>query len=259
MKLTSLIFVAAGLFSVALPAAAAENYSLWPRRPEELEQARRLMQEQKGGEAVLLLQPFVTDEGIAGREARQICGRVNVPRYLSRMHPGAAVYTVRKGDNMARIATKQECPQDVIMMLNGIVDPSSLQVGQKLVVVPMRLRMEIRPLQREISVWDGDQLVADYPILSMDDALVERQKSTRTELKAREGYLDGHAVPERSPKYPSSERALLLGNGMMLAGGQNGHGSQKLVMDQKDLNELSMMLNCGNEVKIIYPKRQVAP
>ena len=55
---------------------AADNFSLWPRRPDELEQARRLMQEQKGGEAVLLLQPFVTDDGIAGREARQICGRV---------------------------------------------------------------------------------------------------------------------------------------------------------------------------------------
>ena len=25
--------------------------------------------------------------------------------------------------------------------------------------------------------------------------------------------------------------------------------------EQKDLNELAMMLDCGNEVKIIYPKR----
>lgn len=256
MKLTSLIFVVGGLFSLVLPSVASENYSLWPRRPEELEQARRLMQEQKGGEAVLLLQPYVTDEGIAGREARQICGRVNVPRYLSRMHPGAVVYTVRKGDNMARIAAKQKCPQDVIMMLNGIVDPSALQVGQKLVVIPMRLRVEIRPLQREVSVWDGEQLVADYPILSMDDVPPEYQKSTQTELKAREGYLDGHAVPERSPRYPASERALLLANGMMLTSGQNGHGSLKFSMEQKDLNELAMMLNCGNEVKIIYPKRQ---
>ena len=91
MKLISLIIVVAGLFSQSLPLLAADNYSLWPRRPDELEQARQLMSEQKGGEAVLLLQPYVADEGIAGREARQICGRVNVPRYLSRMHPGAAV------------------------------------------------------------------------------------------------------------------------------------------------------------------------
>lgn len=255
MKLIFLIFVAAGLFSQLSPAAAADNFSLWPRRPEELEQARRLMQEQKGGEAVLLLQPYVSEEGIAGREARQICGRVNVPRYLSRLHPGAVVYTVRKGDNMARIASTQKCPQDVLMLLNGIVEPSALRIGQKLVVVPMRLRMEIRPLQREVSVWDGQQLVADYPILSMDEIPPAHQKSEQTELKAREGYLEGVAVPVRSPKYPASERVLLLSNGMVLTNGQNGHGSIKLRMEQKDLNELAMMLDCGNEVRIIYPRR----
>ena len=255
MKLISLIIVVAGLFSQSLPLLAADNYSLWPRRPDELEQARQLMSEQKGGEAVLLLQPYVADEGIAGREARQICGRVNVPRYLSRMHPGAAVYTVRRGDNMARIAATQKCPQDVIMMLNGIVQPSALQVGQKLVVVPMRLRMEIRPLQREVSVWDGEQLVADYPLLGMDEISAERRKTAQVKVSAREGYLNGMAVPQRSPQFPASERVLVLSNGMSLVGGSNGRGGTLLRMEQKDLNELAMMLDCGNEVKVIYPER----
>lgn len=255
MKLIFLIFSVAGLFSFLLPVAAEDNYSLWPRRPDELEQARRLMQEQKGGEAVLLLQPYVTDEGIAGREARQICGRVNVPRYLSRMHPGAMVYTVRRGDNMARISSKQKCPQDVIMLLNGIVDPSALQVGQKLIVVPMRLRVEIRPLQREISVWDGQQLVADYPIISMDSIQQENQKTAKFKVSAREGFLNGLAVPPRSPQFPSSERALQLSNGMSIVGGQNGYAGKILRMEQKDLNELVMMLDVGNEVQFIYPVR----
>lgn len=255
MKLTYLIFGVAGLFSCMLPAAAADNFSLWPRRPDELEQARRLMQEQKGGEAVLLLQPYVTDEGIAGREARQICGRVNVPRYLSRMHPGATVYTVRRGDNMAKIAHKQKCPQDVIMLLNGIVEPSALQVGQKLVVIPMRLRLEIRPLQREISVWDDQQLVADYPILDMDEIPEERRKSAKQKIAAREGYLNGLAVPQRSPQFPSSERVLVLSNGMSIIGGEKEVSGKQFRMDQKDLNELAMMLDVGNEVHIIYPER----
>ena len=255
MKSTYSILSVAVLFSLLLPVPAADNFSLWPRRPEELEQARQLMAAQKGGEAVLLLQPYVTDEGIAGREARQICGRVNVPRYLSRMHPGAVVYTVRKGDNMAKIAAQQNCPQDVLMMLNGIVEPSALQVGQKLVVVPMRLRMEIRPLQREISVWDGQQLVADYPITSMDEVPRNRQKSEKVKVAAREGYLNGLAVLPRSPQYPASERVLVLSNGVVISSGQNGHGSVKFRMDQKDLNELAMMLDCGNEVLISYPSR----
>ena len=254
MKLTYSIFVVAGLFSLQIPVYSADNYSLWPRRPDELEQARQLMLEQKGGEAVLLLQPYVADEGIAGREARQICGRVNVPRYLSRMHPGASVYTVRRGDNMARIAAAQKCPSDVIMMLNGLVQPSALQVGQKLVIIPMRLRMEIRPLQREVSVWDDEQLVAAYPILGMDTISADKRKTSQVKVSAREGYLNGMAVPQRSPQFSASERVLVLSNGMCLVGGGNGHAGTLLRMEQKDLNELSMMMNCGNEVKVIYPE-----
>lgn len=255
MKLTFSIFAVVGLFSLILPLPAADNYSLWPRRPDELEQARRLMQEQKGGEAVLLLQPFVTDEGVAGREARQICGRVNVPRYLSRMHPGATVYTVKRGDNIARIAVTQKCPQDMIMLLNGIVQPSALKIGQKLIVVPMRLRMEIRPLQREISVWDESQLVAAYPILSQDDIPGDKQKTATVKVAAREGYLNEHAVPARSSQFPASERLLVLSNGMCIIGGNNSRAGVQLRMEQKDLNELAMMLAVGNEVKIIYPER----
>ena len=255
MKSTSSIFAVVAFFSLLAQVGAADNFSLWPRRPDELEMARRLMQEQKGGEAVLLLQPFVGDEGIAGREARQICGRVNVPRYLSRLHPGAVVYTVRSGDNMARIAAQQKCPQDVIMLLNGIVDPSSLRVGQKLVLVPMRLRAEIRPMQREISVWDDQQLVADYPILSMDDIPAEQRKGEVTSVASREGYIDGLAVQARSPQFSASERVLVLANGVTIAGGQNGQGRIVLRMDQKDVNELALMLGLGNEVKFIYPGR----
>lgn len=255
MRLTYSIFAAAAFCSLSVQVGAADNFSLWPRRPDELEQARRLMQEQKGGEAVLLLQPFVTDDGIAGREARQICGRVNVPRYLSRLHPAAKVYTVRSGDNMARIAAQQKCPQDVIMMLNGIVEPSSLRVGQKLVLIPMRLRVEIRPIQREVSVWDGQQLVADYPIIGMDEVPAGERRNEVTRVAAREGYINGLAVLPRSPQYPASERVVVLENGMALAGETNGHGAHVLRLEQKDANELALMLGIGNEVKLIYPVR----
>ena len=256
MRLMFLIFAAAVLFEAGAQSLEnVENYSLWPRRPDELKQARKLIAEQKGGEAVLLLQPFVSDNGVTGREARQICGRVNVPRYLSRLHPGATVYTVRKGDNMARIAHTQKCPQDVIMLLNGIVDPSALKIGQKLVVVPMRLRAEIRPLQQEISVWDGDQLVADYPLEGADAVPFKNRKTMTTKVAMREGYVDGAVIPEKSFMYPSSERVLVLENGMAIAAGQNLSRSVVFRMDQKDLNELAMMLVSGNEVQVIYPQR----
>lgn len=247
MTSISSILSAAVCFNLLLSAAfAAENYSLWPRRPAELEQARRLVREQKGAEAVHLLQPFIHDSGIAGRESRQITGGVNVQRYLSRRHPDARVYTVKPGDNVFKIAAAEKCPFELIMLLNGIVEPAGLRVGQKLVLVPMNCRAEINLAQRELSVWDGETLVADY---NMTAAEGTANKPGETTLAACEGYLEGGRLPRRSVQFSSSERVLLLANGLMLAGKAKNTGSV-LLMEQRDLNELSLLLAAGSPVVI---------
>lgn len=247
MKSTFSILSAAVCFNLLVGAAlAADNYSLWPRRPAELEQARRLLREQKGAEAVHLLQPFIHDNGIAGREARQITGSVNVQRYLSRRHPDARVYTVKPGDNVFKIAAAEKCPFELIMLLNGIVEPSGLRVGQKLVLVPMNCRMEIHLAQREICVWDGDVLVADYPI-TPSSAVVPAEHAMH--VIACEGYISGAHLPRRSAQFPSSDRVVHLSDSILLTAGQRGQG-KFLQMEQKDLNELSLLMPIGAEVRM---------
>ncbi len=249
MKSTSLIFAAAVFCNLLLAAAAEENYSLWPRRPAELEQARQLVREQKYDEAVSLLRPFVAEDGIAGREARQIAASVNVGRYLSPRNPHLAVRTVRRGDTMERIASASKCPSDVIILLNGMVEPSALKAGQKLATVEMVLRMEIHPEQRELSVWDGKELVADYDILSLDG--FHGKGNEETSVSAREGLLKGLAVARRSPDFPASDRMLRLRNGLTLAGEQAQADGAVLRMKQRDLNELSMLMAVGNRVSVV--------
>lgn len=245
MTSISSILSAAVCFNLLVGAAfAADNYSLWPRRPAELEQARRLVREQKGAEAVHLLQPFIKDSGIAGREARQITGAVNVQRYLSRRHPDARVYTVKSGDNVYKIAAAEKCPFELIMLLNGIVEPAGLRVGQKLVLVPMNCRAEINLSQRELSVWDGETLVADYNLTAADGAA---GKAGETTLSACEGYLEGTRLPRRSAQFSSSDRVLLFANGVSLVGKTKGSGNA-LLMEQQDLNELSLLLHVDSPV-----------
>lgn len=246
MKSTFSIFAAAVLSSLCVQ--AADNYSLWPRRPAELEQARRLIAEKKGGEAVHLIQPYLQENGIAGREARQIAAAVNVPRYLSRLHPAAQVYTVKGGDTLTRISAAQKCPSDLLMLLNGIVTPGNLKVGQKLVVIPMELRMEIRPQQREVCVWHGDKLVADYNIISADG--VKAAAYGETEITERAGYISGAKLPARSFQFPSADRVLVLANGVSLAGEQGGSGAV-VRLKQSDVNELALLMNVGNQVTVI--------
>ncbi len=257
MKSTSLIFAAVASCSLFSGLSRAEdNYSLWPRRPAELEQARALVREQKYEDAVTLLRPFVGEQGIAGREARQIAAAVNVHRYLSRRHPHASVHVVRRGETVERIAAASKCPSDLILLLNGMVEPSSLKVGQKLVVVKMRLRMEIHTEQREISVWDGEELVADYDILSLHG--VSGKGNEETSLAAREGTLKGGTVPRRSADFPSSDRLLRLANGWVLAGEQQVNGPC-LRLRQQELSELGMLLAQGAHVSLVQDEDSFTP
>lgn len=244
MKSTFSILSAAVCFNLLVSSAfAAENYSLWPRRPAELEQARRLVREQKGAEAVHLLQPFIHDNGIAGREARQITGSVNVQRYLSRRHPDARVYTVKPGDNVFKIATAEKCPFELIMLLNGIVEPSGLRVGQKLVLVPMNCRAEINLSQREFSVWDGDTLVADYKMLTVPEKISE---TGMHKVVSRDGYIEGTRIPARSLQMAAATRVLLLDNGMSCSVDEKA----SFRLSAGDINELALLLAPSAEIMI---------
>lgn len=253
MTSISSILSAAACFNLLLCSAiAADNYSLWPRRPAELEQARRLVREQKGAEAVHLLQPFIHDNGIAGREARQITGSVNVQRYLSRRHPDARVYTVKPGDNVFKIAAAEKCTVELILLLNGIVEPSGLRVGQKLVLVPMNCCMEIRPNQREVCVWDRDVLVADYTMISGD---FQRKGEVALCLQARDGYMNGSRLPARSLQFLASDRVLVLSDGLKLIGEHVG-SSGNFRMKQQDLNELALLLGPQADVTITQEEKK---
>lgn len=249
MKLTSLILSVAAFCSMLCSVLAAENYSLWPRRPAELEQARHLVREQKVMEAAALLDPYVIEQGIAGREARQIMGAVNVRRYLSRRHPQAKVYKVQRGDTIERIASAHNCPTDVLMLLNGLVEPSMVKRGQRLVVVPMNLRIEVHPAQREISVWDGTQLVADYDIVDMK--VPDSKTNHETRVIAREGYVRGAAIPRRSLMFAASHRVLRLEGDICIAGAQRVPGNV-FKMEPKDVNELALLVGVGARVSIVW-------
>lgn len=257
MTLTSLILSGAVLFSFSLSVLAGESdYSLWPRRPAELEQARNLLREQKLDEALELLRPFVSESGIAGREARQISGSINVRRYLSQRHPGSTTHVVRRGENLARIAASVKCPVDVIMLLNGIVTPSDLKAGQQLVVVPMNLRVELHLLQREITVWDGKEFVVAYNILSVERLPLDA--NAETTVQHRDGYVNGAQVSRRSTQFLISDRALVLSNGVHIVSSQRG-GEPMVLMDSRDLNELTLLMGVGGRVSIICNEDEFSP
>lgn len=258
MKLTSLILSAAACYSGILCAGAQENFSLWPRRPDELEQARKLLARQQWGEAVHLLQPFVHDAGVAGREARNMTGRVNVVRYLTRMHPDAAVYTVRRGDSLPKIAASTKCPVDMLMLYNGLVKPSDLKIDQKIVYVSLQLRIEIYPAMRELAVWDNNSLVASYKITALEGISEKSQNLPATTVKGRESYLHGSRIPGNSAQTATADKVLTLEDGTVISGRRGGAGKVVRLAD-KDMNELAQLVRESNKVLWLSEPHLVTP
>lgn len=231
-----------------LSTAEAQSYSLWPKRPPEIEQARRLVRSKDSDKAVEILRPFVAQQGVVGREARKITAAIQVPVYLSRKNPYASVYTVRAGDTLHRIVNTTHCPVEVIMMLNGIADPSALKAGQKLVVTKMDLRVEVYPKMRELCVWDGEDLVASYDIVTL--TMPPSSQNTKTKVESRDGILEGDTLARRSTQYLSSQRLLKLADGNSI-GVANNNPPPNIVLNSADVNELTLLLSVGAEVLLV--------
>lgn len=247
MKLMHLILSVAVFCSAGFPLFAQTNYSLWPRRPEELEKARLLLGQQKWGEAAYLLQPFIFDAGVSGREARKIVSRINIVRYLSRMHPSSSVYVVKAGDTLPKIAAQTKCPVDLLMLYNGIVVPSSLKIGQRLVYIDMRLRIEVYPALSEITVWDGDSLVASYPILSGRGIDKAGEEASELRVIARESYIQGKKLPRSAAQSVAANKQIRLSNGVVISG-PGASGNKVISLAQADVNELALLIREENSV-----------
>ena len=255
MKSISLILSATVLFSAL--ASAQENYSLWPRRPAELEQAQRLVRQKSYDEALRLLVPFVNKTGLAGRESRHLVSSIRARRYLSPQNPHAQVHTVRRGENIERIAVANKSSADLIVLINGLLDPSDLKVGQKISVIPQNLRAELHISEREISVWDGQQLVASYDITPTPDLI--NGENEESKLSEKEGESNGARVPRSSMLFASCNRRLKLANEIGIGGGESTAKSKYVHMKQRDLNELSLLLGMGARVSVVRQDKLFDP
>lgn len=250
MKSIYSIFAVAVFSSFCLQ-ATERNYSLWPRRPDNVADALDLLE--NGGDpekACALALPSIRAYGIGGQEARRIVGRVNAGRYLSGKGEWLTEQTVRSGDSLLRLADRCKCPIDVLIYLNRMMTVT-LRSGQKLKVPSRLFTMEVQPALREILVWDGETLVVAYPILRSRGT---KSLSGKTVVEGRIAFLDG-AQTERMnvSSYVSADKQLVLANGMgRIASSFDGRKDEPVFcLSREDCNELALFFRKGCEVNII--------
>ncbi len=254
MKSIFSIFGAKACFSLCglggLLSAAEVNYSLWPKRPEQLVHARELVKQNRLQEATALLQEYLHDKRIAGKEARYIVSQINIREYLSRDNPAVVPYTVRGGDSYFKIAQKTKTSIDMLLYLNGTIDLNKLQAGQKLLLRPMQLTMEINLPMKEILVWDGGKLVSSYPLLAVRDG---GTGNVETSVLSKSASLDGASVSHQSQTYAAANKTLNLKAGTLIVGNtRDSRPDEKgYFLSVEDCNELGLLMAPGNTVSII--------
>ena len=187
MKSISLTSSAKVFFSLLAAAFCAqgvladgENYSLWPRRPEALAEARRLMDRGSLPKALELLQPLAEQGGVVGKEAKELIGRLRIRQLLDPNGPDVKKYTVRKGDSWIRMVRKLGCSQAMVVHLNGLMDIPALRAGDVFKYRPLDFHVVVNVPEKEICLYDGTDFVKGYPILSMKDG---GKKNVETTVK----------------------------------------------------------------------------
>ncbi len=248
MKLIYLTFIAAVCSSPLL--LSQGETSPWPRRPAVLEQARLLARDGRYADACDQLRSQLAHTGIAGTEIRSLYSALMMRLYMNREHPKAFVYTVQSGDHIQRIAEKTNCSPGLIMLINGILDPSRLRAGQKLVAIPLQLRLLIHEQESEIALWDGDILLASYPIKSVEGGVPPSQL-TRI-VKKVDAYRSGKKLSRNAALNISHDRVIEISGGIFIAGLQKISDAFVVYrLPQERLNEWAFFVLEDIPVRII--------
>ena len=82
--------------------------------------------------------------------------------------------------------------------------------------------------------------------------------NAETTVQHRDGYVNGAQVSRRSTQFLISDRALVLSNGVHIVSSQRG-GAPVVLMNSRDLNELTLLMGVGGRVSIICNEDEFSP
>ncbi len=222
--------------------------SPWPRRPEVLDQARLLAIDERYAEATDKLRPYLSHAGVAGSDIRRVYSSLMMRLYMNREHPKAFVYTVQSGDHLRRIAQKTNCSPGLLMLINGIIDPARLRVGQKLVALPLQLHIVVYEQESEIALWDDDTMLASYPLEKKEGNILPSALERRVSTVS--SYRSGKKL--RTHLNVTGDRVVEISGGIYIAGEQKLNDAFAVYrLPQELLNEWAFFILKDTPVSIV--------
>lgn len=98
-------------------------------------------------------------------EARRALGEMNLDRLFSKSPmPGKLEYTVKSGDALAAIASRNRTTIAYIRHVNGLFS-NVIHPGDRLVLYPFAFELIVDLKHERLMLWENGRFMKDYPIL----------------------------------------------------------------------------------------------
>ena len=188
-------------------------------------------------------------------QCRRILGEINLDRLLDPSNlEGKKVITVRPGDTFLRIVAQHQTTMDSLVHLSGLKrsDHRSLHPGDKLVIMPMEMRVVIDLRRNTLTVWNGGEFIKDYPLLKV--SYQSKSATKRCKIGHIRGAHDGKLYLNQADEYRGSNKVIILSDKSLaircFSSDSDGEQSLGFMLSHADMEELPLLLRPGNDVEI---------
>jgi LysM repeat protein len=189
-------------------------------------------------------------------EARAVLGRMNVALYRDpAATPTNPIYTVKKGDSLARIASQNKSNAELIYWANGL-STINLQIGQKLIVPVFEAALVVNRASSTVTLFNHGEFFREYPAVSMSFGGSAAAPPVETKVADRVARKVEKRVPFGDKDYADTERFVLLGVGgatimpVPAADGASPPASSGIVLKPEDFAEIYVLVKTGTPVTI---------
>jgi len=189
------------------------------------------------------------------KEARRILGEINMDRLLDPdWREGKREVVVKRGDTFTRIIRHNKTTMDSLVYLSQLMraDGRSLHPGDKLTVMPLKMRLVINTRLKTLAVWKEGEFIKEYSLKKI--ACKRRGAARHLRVASILGEANGKMYPGHMPAYRNAKKVIFLSDKSLAIRAFSADNTDDLqlgfFLDEADVEELTLLLRAGNDVEI---------
>ena len=221
--------------------------------------ARNHIDQDQYYEALLALSLSYDSLGISEQDRQQLltwldplAGRV----IYSKEHLVGPAYTVQAGETLESVAAKHKVTWQLLANINGLRDPTVVQSGMSIKVVPGPFRAEIDIAKNSLTLFMGRLYAGKFAITVNSSNPPASGDYTVNDKQPGHSFYAGNAqtLSPQDPNNPFGGIWIDLGGNVSIHGTSSSPGQSKqlgcVALNPKDANDLYGILSLGSNVVI---------